>query len=293
MKGKQAIIGMISIILGLATSFVLSPMYQSVLEKKADVVRVKTTIMKGKQISENDLEVANVGTYNISNKVIKNKDDVLSKYAKTDIYSGSFITSDAISSNPLDKDTYLNNIPDNKMAISVTVHSFAAGLSSKLLKGDIVSVLVKEKEDEEEICTIPESLRYVEVLSSTEETGYDKEKDEQIKDEKEGNKKILTVTLLVNSEQASQLAINEGNATVHLALVVRNDEQKKKALLEEQERYFDSVKNADNADNDKNDLIENNIAGLNDVNNAVNSINNKGEVGEAVDNIGKDETNDN
>ena len=290
MKGKQAIIGIISIILGLATSFILSPMYQSVLEKKADVVRVKTTITKGKQISENDLEVANVGTYNMSNKILKEKDEVLFKYAKTDIYSGSFITDDSISSVPLDKDTYLNNIPDNKMAISVTVHSFAAGLSSKLLKGDVVSVLVKEKEDEEEICTIPESLRYVEVLSSTEETGYDKEKNEQVKDEKEGNKKILTVTLLVNSEQASQLAINEGNAAVHLALVVRNDEQKKKALLEEQEHYFDIGKNTDN---DTNVLSENNVVDSTDVNSAVNSINNKGEVGEAVDNIGKDNTNDN
>ena len=290
MKGKQAIIGIISIILGLATSFILSPMYQSVLEKKADVVRVKTTITKGKQISENDLEVANVGTYNMSNKILKKKDEVLFKYAKPDIYSGSFITDDSISSVPLDKDTYLNNIPDNKMAISVTVHSFAAGLSSKLLKGDVVSVLVKEKEDEEEICTIPESLRYVEVLSSTEETGYDKEKNEQVKDEKEGNKKILTVTLLVNSEQASQLAINEGNAAVHLALVVRNDEQKKKALLEEQEHYFDIGKNTDN---DTNVLSENNVVDSTDVNSAVNSINNKGEVGEAVDNIGKDNTNDN
>ena len=290
MKGKQAIIGIISIILGLATSFILSPMYQSVLEKKADVVRVKTTITKGKQISENDLEVANVGTYNMSNKILKKKDEVLFKYAKTDIYSGSFITDDSISSVPLDKDTYLNNIPDNKMAISVTVHSFAAGLSSKLLKGDVVSVLVKEKEDEEEICTIPESLRYVEVLSSTEETGYDKEKNEQVKDEKEGNKKILTVTLLVNSEQASQLAINEGNAAVHLALVVRNDEQKKKALLEEQEHYFDIGKNTDN---DTNVLSENNVVDSTDANSAVNSINNKGEVGEAVDNIGKDNTNDN
>ena len=290
MKGKQAIIGIISIILGLATSFILSPMYQSVLEKKADVVRVKTTITKGKQISENDLEVANVGTYNMSNKILKKKDEVLFKYAKTDIYSGSFITDDSISSVPLDKDTYLNNIPDNKMAISVTVHSFAAGLSSKLLKGDVVSVLVKEKEDEEEICTIPESLRYVEVLSSTEETGYDKEKNEQVKDEKEGNKKILTVTLLVNSEQASQLAINEGNAAVHLALVVRNYEQKKKVLLEEQEHYFDIGKNTDN---DTNVLSENNVVDSTDVNSAVNSINNKGEVGEAVDNIGKDNTNDN
>ncbi len=292
MKGKQAIIGITSIVLGLATSFVLSPMYQSVLEKKADVVRVKNNITKGMQIGEIDLEVASVGTYNMSNKVIKKKDDVLGKYAKTDIYSGNFITTDSVSSFPLDNDTYLNNIPDDKMAMSVTVHSFAAGLSSKLLQGDIVSILVKERDEEEEVCTIPESLRYVEVLSSTEESGYDKEKGEQLKDEKEGNKKIVTVTLLVNGEQASQLAINEGSATLHLALLARGDEEKKKALLEEQERYFDGTKN-DEINTDENGVINGNTANFSDVNKAVGSINNKGEAGEAVNNVGKGGANDN
>lgn len=284
MKGKQAIIGIGSIILGLATSFIISPMYQSVLEKKSDIVRIKTAVTKGKQITDSDLEVVSVGTYNISNRILQKKEAVLGKYANTDIYVGSYITSDAVSDKPLEVDTYLNNIPDNKLAISVTVHSFASGLSSKLIKGDLVSVLIREKTDEADVCEIPEALKYVEVLSSTEESGYDKEQKEEVKDEKEGNKKLVTVTLLVNSEQAAALTLNEGNATMHLALVSRNNDVKKKALLEEQEEYFanqealsandDVEKDTEKQDNNAENHSGNESTNNNDVNAAVNNINN-------------------
>lgn len=284
MKGKQAIIGIGSIVLGLATSFIISPMYQSVLEKKSDIVRIKTAVTKGKQITDSDLEVVSVGTYNISNRILQKKEAVLGKYANTDIYVGSYITSDAVSDKPLEVDTYLNNIPDNKLAISVTVHSFASGLSSKLIKGDLVSVLIREKTDEADVCEIPEALKYVEVLSSTEESGYDKEQKEEVKDEKEGNKKLVTVTLLVNSEQAAALTLNEGNATMHLALVSRNNDVKKKALLEEQEEYFanqealsandDVEKDIEKQDNNAENHSGNESTNNNDVNAAVNNINN-------------------
>lgn len=239
MKGKHAMIGIASIILGLLVSFVLTPFYGKVLEKKGKVVRVKKLIEAGRSILNDNLEVVEVGTYNLSDKVIQNKEDVISKYAKTDLYPGMYVTKESLSENLIEKDLYLNNIPEDKYAVSITVHTFASGLSSKLRKGDVVSILIRQTlEDGKISCVVPESLMYVEILSATESTGKDKETLET-KEEKE-NKELATVTLLVNKEQATELTVYEPDSSLHLALKCRNDEKRKQELLDIQDKYFES-----------------------------------------------------
>ncbi len=234
---SNAILGIIAIICGLLTAFVLTPLYGKILEKQTDVVRVKSSIIKGRAINKEDIEVIKVAEYGLSNKVIREEAMVVGKYANSDMYAGNYITAEALSEVPLVENIYLENLPEDKYAISVTVQSFAAGLSSKLTRGDIVAVLTSE----EDYTEIPPSLMYVEVLSTTEESGKDTDaKSEAEKAEKDdANKdKIATVTLLVNSTQASDLVSFENKRTIHLALKCRNNEILKERLLKEQEEFF-------------------------------------------------------
>ena len=109
-----------------------------------------------------------------------------------------------------------------------------------MLKGDIVTIITKRGEGDEAITEIPKELTYVEVLSTTEEDGEDKDnKSNKVKNEDEKEKgKLATITLLVNSMQAELLASFENQRGIHVALKCRNNETLKKELLDEQDRIF-------------------------------------------------------
>ena len=255
---NHALIGIISIIIGLLTAFVLTPLYGGILEKQEEVVKVKEKITEGELITADKLETVNVGAYGLSPDVIKSIDGITGKYAKTDFYKGSYITGEGLSDVALEEDTYLNDIPEDKYAISITVQSFAAGLSSKLLKGDIVTIITKKGEGDEAVTEIPRELTYVEVLSTTEEDGEDKEnngKEVKKEDDTKVKKKLATITLLVNSLQAEELASFENQRGIHVALKCRNNEKLKKELLDEQDKIFKEME--ENTDGtDKNTDIE-------------------------------------
>lgn len=256
---NHALIGIVSIILGLLTAFVLTPLYGGILEKQEEVVRVKEKISEGELITADKLETVSVGAYGLSTDVIKNMEAINGKYAKTDFYRGSYITVEGLSDKPIEEDTYLNDIPVDKYAISITVQSYAAGLSSKLLKGDIVTIITKRGEGDEAITEIPRELTYVEVLSTTEEDGEDKEnKGSKVKNEDEKEKgKLATITLLVNSMQAELLASFENQRGIHVALKCRNNESLKKELLDEQDRIFKEMEEENEPGSDDADSKEN------------------------------------
>ena len=136
----------------------------------------------------------------LANVIVENKDfeDVIRQYDRGDAW------------------IYLYNLDGTKQAISVTIKSFATGLSGKLESGDIVTVIVADYQGKGETA-IPPELQYVEVISVTASSGYDANTGEVV-DEKE---LPSTVTLLVTTEQAKVLAELEQDSELHLALVYR------------------------------------------------------------------------
>ena len=85
------------------------------------------------------------------------KDNVVGKYAKADLAVGDYILAAKLSDAPAAENAYLYNLDGTKQAISVTIKSFATGLSGKLQSGDIVSVIVADYPEDGET-TIPAEL---------------------------------------------------------------------------------------------------------------------------------------
>lgn len=250
---SHVFIGLLSIALGLAVSFVLTPMYSRAIEKKDKVVRLKRTVPAGNKIEDKDLELIEIGVYNLSDNIIRSKEKVSGKYAKSALYAGMYPVEEALSETPLQTDLYLNGIPEDKYAVSVTVQNYAAGLSSKLLQGDIVSLVIKRQSaDGSIICEIPDTLMYMEVLSATQESGSDKSQLSDRKDEKNAsNDRLATVTLLANKHQVTELTSYEGDAVIHIALKNRSDETMKLKLLSIQEEYFRELEAAEYANTEE------------------------------------------
>ena len=180
---------------------------------------------------------AEVGSYNLPSGLMTVEDNVVGKYAKADLAVGDYILAAKLSEAPAAENAYLYNLDGTKQAISVTIKSFATGLSGKLQSGDIVSVIVADYPEDGET-TIPAELQYVEIISVTASTGYDANTGEAKGDEKE---LPSTVTFLVLPEQAKVLAELEQDAKLHLALVYRGTVDGAKQFIEAQDELIEEL----------------------------------------------------
>ena len=58
---NRTIIGIICIVLALVVTFAVAPLVNKLAESKVDIVRMKSDVVQGHQISENDVEIVKVG----------------------------------------------------------------------------------------------------------------------------------------------------------------------------------------------------------------------------------------
>lgn len=213
---NRTVIGVLCILLALIICFGVTPLFSRSASEKTEIVRVTKDIKEGDEITAEMVQTVEVGAYNLPQNLMTDKKEVVGKYATADLVAGDYILSSKLSAVPAAENAYLYNLDGTKQAISVTIKSFATGLSGKLESGDIVTVIVADYQGKGETA-IPPELQYVEVISVTASSGYDANTGEVV-DEKE---LPSTVTLLVTTEQAKVLAELEQNSELHLALVYR------------------------------------------------------------------------
>lgn len=213
---NRTVIGVLCILLALISCFGVTPLFSRSASEKTEIVRVTKDIKEGDEITAEMVQTVEVGAYNLPQNLMTDKKEVVGKYATADLVAGDYILSSKLSAVPAAENAYLYNLDGTKQAISVTIKSFATGLSGKLESGDIVTVIVADYQGKGETA-IPPELQYVEVISVTASSGYDANTGEVV-DEKE---LPSTVTLLVTTEQAKVLAELEQNSELHLALVYR------------------------------------------------------------------------
>ena len=234
---NRTVIGVLCILLALVICFGVTPLFSRSASEKAEIVRVTADIKEGDEITAEMVQTVEVGAYNLPSGIMTEKDEVVGKYATADLKVGDYILASKLSNEPAAENAYLYNLDGTKQAISVTIKSFATGLSGKLQSGDIVSVIVADYPEDGET-SIPAELQYVEIISVTASTGYDANTGEAKGDEKE---LPSTVTFLVLPEQAKVLAELEQDAKLHLSLVYRGTVDGAKQFIEAQDELIDEL----------------------------------------------------
>lgn len=234
---NRTMLGICCITLSILICFGLAPLYNGALRAQTQIVRMIKEVKKGEQITGDKIETVSVGAYNMPSSTIKNAEDVIGKYAASDLIIDSYILSANISDIPLDSSSYLYKLNGTKVAMSITIKTFAAGLSGKLEAEDIITIISTDVGELRQTL-VPEELRYVEVLAVTNDKGNDK--DDQLGKGKDEEEKLLpsTVTVLVNQEQAKTLAELEEKGKIHISLVYRGSEVNKEKFLKIQDEYF-------------------------------------------------------
>ncbi len=232
---NRVVLGLFCIVTALIICFCLTPMFHDALASTVEIVRVNGEIKQGDCITAKMVTTVEVGGYNLPTDVLYHMEDVIGKYANADLCKGDYILASKLSDSPQMKNEYLMELDGTNRAISITIKSFAAGLSGKLERGDIVTLIAGNVGDLR-VTLIPEELQYVEVMAATLSNGMDSDK--QVEGEEE---LASTITVLVSPEQARLLTELEQSGSIHAALVYRGKREIAELFLKEQEHILEEL----------------------------------------------------
>ena len=247
---NRTMLGIFCIAVSLVICFVITPLVNAGLSKKTTIVRFTSQVHAGEEITKDMVDEVEVGNHNLPPNVIRNIAEVEGKYLKADVYPGDYILTDKISSEHAAENRYLYSLNGEKQAMSITINTFAEGLSGKLKSGDIVSVIAPDYLGSGETI-IPAELKYVEVIAVTAKSGNDANTGEKLIEEKE-KELPSTVTMLVKPEQSKLLARLEAEGEIHLSLVFRGEAEKASEFIKAQDQVLEELKAMEEASIEEN-----------------------------------------
>ncbi len=250
---NRTVLGVVCIALSLIICFAITPLFNAAKENTTEIVRMKKDVKIGQEITEKDVEIVEVGAYNLPADVLKKSEDVVGKYVSSELLAGEYVLPGKISNTPASENAYLYNLTGEKRAISVTIPSFAGGLSGKLISGDIVSVIAVDFRESGETL-VPDELQYVEVIAVTDKEGYDENEVVVTADGEEEPDLPETVTLLVTPAQANILAELEADGEIHLSLVYRGTADNAQKFISAQEKLLNELAEAEKAEEEKSEI---------------------------------------
>lgn len=232
---NRTIIGILCIVLAVAVMFGITPLVNSVSSGKIEVLQVVRRIEPGQRITDEDIIKVQIGSFGVKDTAIKDENQLIGKYASVTIMPNNCIYPDMIGDQNDSAEYVLQQLNGSQMAISITISSFANGLSGKLQNGDIVSaVIVSENET-----TIPVELTYLRVITTTTAKGRDHD---QLTTNEDGTTDLpATATLMVTPAQAKLLALHDRKSHIYLTLVYRGDPETAQKFLDTQNAVLTKV----------------------------------------------------
>ena len=243
---NRTIIGIVCIVLALIVTFAVAPMVNKISDSRTDIVRMKKDVDQGHLISDDDIEIVTVGSHGLAIDTITKKEDVVGKFAACDLKVGDSLFPSKLSLTSDSADDVFRTLNGEKQAISITISTFAGGLSGKLENGDIISLIVFDNDTNEAF--IPAGLTYVKVITTTTQSGFDKD---EVTPNEDGTYELpTTVTLLVNPAQAQMLVEYENTGVIHANLVYRGDSKTAQKFLDAHDLYFEMLEAEDEEPND-------------------------------------------
>lgn len=235
---NRTVLGITCIVLALIICFVVSPLVSNTGDKTVTVVRVMSDIKSGDEITKDMVSEVKMSGINQPDNIVSDDKEVIGKYACVDMTKGDNVLKSKIADTPYVETTYLAGLNGKNRAISVTLKSFATGLSGKLKSGDIVSIIAPDYQ-KTGMTIVPLELQFVEVIAATNKSGADV--DETVTEEGE---LPSTVTLLVSEKQSLLLADLEKSGTIHMSLVYRGNRKTAEEFLKKQEELNNAQETA-------------------------------------------------
>lgn len=228
---NRIFLSVLCILLAGAVSFVLLPKFYEDKDATMMVLRAAEDMPPGTAIEDKHLTVAEVGKFGLPEGLINDKAQIVGKIAQTGISKGDYFFPQKLGE--FVADVKLDRIAaEDKRLVSVSVPSIAAGLSSHLKTGDMVTVAVFASRKDEgdtsqnaisQVILYPE-LKELEIYSvenaRTQSTAQVRE--QQAENPQGASDPIpKVITLIVTEAQAVKLVEAEYTGKLHLIFLQR------------------------------------------------------------------------
>lgn len=82
---NRTVIGVFCILLSVLICFGLTPLFNRAVSQKVEIVRVTQPIRAGEQITDDMVQLVQVGGYNLPDNVLHEKGNAVGKYATADL----------------------------------------------------------------------------------------------------------------------------------------------------------------------------------------------------------------
>ena len=129
---NRTVIGIICIVLAVVMTLVISPVVNKMTEGKEKVICFSKDIPHGSQITDEDVAEVEVLKSGLPENAITDKTLVIGKYANADLFKGDIATDAKLTGDANSAENILSALGEGKVAMSITISSFAGGLSGKL-----------------------------------------------------------------------------------------------------------------------------------------------------------------
>ncbi|MDR1062294.1 MAG: hypothetical protein LBL83_14045 [Clostridiales bacterium] len=191
------------------------------------VLRVAQKVEKGAKITGDMFRSVEIGSYGVESGTLFSGEGLEGKYAAADLFPQDNLTLDKFTEYEKIIDNYVQKAQrDGKVAVSVTVKGISAAVSGKLVKGDVVSVLVFVNEGGQgaskgHVDMRPE-LAYMEIAAITDSKAIDMNYDPEREQEPDKLKNAgdsafpMSVMFLADEIQALRLVEAENIGNIHL-----------------------------------------------------------------------------
>lgn len=226
---NRILLSALCLTLAAGISFLLLPSFYEDKSVTVTVLRAAEDIPAGTELAEHHLISVEVGGYGLPEDMLNDKAQIVGKVAQADIVKGDYFFPQKLGNFAVNE--LLDRIAKNdQRLVTISVPSIAAGLSSHLLAGDIVTVAVfMEKATDDGQHSSPQvvinpELHSLEVYSIENARTQDTAKmREQQKNSQSGNSDPVpkAVTLVASEVQAEKLIQAEYSGKLHLILEKR------------------------------------------------------------------------
>lgn len=213
---NKIIIGTLCIVAAGAFAFGVLPSMYKGKGGTEKIVKVNATISAGTKIEETMLVETEVGSFGLPENAIRNKQDVVGKFARTEISADDLILKSKLSDFAANEK--LDGIKSKgQKLITVTLPSIAAGVGNHLQSGDFISL----------ICFVGDAPVIYEELKNLEVYSIENDDAQNIEDanpeEDETDMIAATLTLIVNDIQAEKLVAAEYSGKLHAVFEKRGN----------------------------------------------------------------------
>lgn len=251
---KRTILGLVCVVVAIVATFVLGPMFTNKTEDTVAVIRLKTDVSRGTQITTDLLEVENVKASTLPSGVLNDVNKIVGKYAASPLYAGDYLTNAKLAGEAISADDAFENL-EGKVAVSIGVSSTAAAVSGKLENGDVVRLYIRKSSQEGATTYVPEEMQYLKVVTTTTSSGIDKDK---VSENEDGSHDMpATITFLLTDYQAEKFVDYMNGYTMYFGLVYRGDAETANGYIEEQDEILEAImERLENPDDDIDDDFE-------------------------------------